>query len=204
MKFSKLQSLYDEKYKDLPDTPDDQLNYILSIKKVDMNKVQSEINRIKNMEWKKMSLLFPIIPCPSPRPRSTSNGHFYVEGAKEHWNYMRDVIQTNHIISTITRFYVDLYIPIPSTMNGTEMYLAQLGYISPLDSDWDNYGKQYSDAIQKILITNDNLIVKGVVTKHYCIKPKVIIRLEYQDGYDSKFNEKRITKSKSYKNLFPN
>lgn len=202
MKLSKLQAIYDEKYRDLPNTPDDQLAYILSTRKVNMDKVQKEIERIEHIPWKKMSFSFPIIPCPSPRPRSTSDGHFYVEGAKEHWNYMKRTIETNHIISTITRFYVETYIPIPNTMTGTEAYLAQLGYISPIDSDWDNYGKQYSDAIQQILITNDNLIVKGVVTKHYCIKPKVVIVLEYQDGYDSKFNERRITNSKSYKKIF--
>lgn len=202
MKFSKLQKIYDEKYENIPSTPDDQLQYIIDTRKVNMDKVNSEIERIKNIPWKRMSFTFPIIPYPTPRPRSTSNGCFYVEGAHDHWQYMKKNIETNHVISTITRFTVDLNIPIPSTMNGTEAYLAQLGYIMPLDSDWDNYGKTYSDAIQQILIINDNLICTGVVNKKYNIKPSVTIILEYQDGYDSKFNEKRITRSKSYKKIF--
>ena len=201
MKFSKLQKIYDEEYSHLPDTPDDQLNYILTTKKVNMDKVRAEIERIENIPWKKIHMQFPLIPYPCPRPRSTSNGRFYVEGAKEHWDYMKRTITDQQIISTMTRFTVDLNIPIPSTMNGTEAYLAQLRYILPIASDWDNYGKTYSDAIQKILIINDNLICSGVVNKYYSIKPYVNIILEYQDGYDSRYNERKIKNSKSYKNL---
>lgn len=201
MKLKKLQKIYTEKYESLPDSYDDQLYYITSNYKVDMNKVASEIDRIKSLEWKKVSFSFPLIPYPAHRPKSTSNGHFYVEGAHEHWLYMNEYLQAHDIIHTATKFTLTLYLPIPeSSMTGTEMYLAQMGYISALgNGDWDNFGKTYSDAIQQIIIINDNIIVEGHVYKKYCIKPRVDLTLEYQEGYDSKYNKRKIESSASYK-----
>lgn len=201
MKLKKLRKIYEEKYESLPDSYDDQLYYITSNYKVDMNKVTSEIERIKSLEWKKVSFSFPLIPYPAHRPKSTSNGHFYVEGAHEHWVFMNEYLKDNNIIHTATKFDLVLYLPMPeSSMTGTEMYLAQMGYINPIGGgDWDNFGKTYSDAIQQILILNDNIIVDGRVVKKYCIKPRVDLILEYQDGYDSKYNKRKIESTVNYK-----
>ena len=201
MKLKKLRKIYEEKYESLPDSYDDQLYYITSNYKVDMNKVTSEIERIKSLEWKKVSFSFPLIPYPAHRPKSTSNGHFYVEGAHEHWVFMNEYLKDNNIIHTATKFDLALYLPMPElSMTGTEMYLAQMGYINPIGGgDWDNFGKTYSDAIQQILILNDNIIVDGRVVKKYCIKPRVDLILEYQDGYDSKYNKRKIESTVNYK-----
>ena len=203
MKLKKLQKLYKEKYESLPDSHDDQLYYITTTHNVDMNKVESEINRIKSLEWKTVSFSFPLIPYPADRPKSTSNGHFYVEGAHEHWIYMNEYLKSHDIIHTATKFNLTLYLPMPeSSMTGTEMYLAQLGYINPIGGgDWDNFGKTYSDAIQQILILNDNIIIEGLVVKKYCIKPRVDLTLQYQEGYDSKYNKRKIESTVSYKKL---
>ena len=52
--------------------------------------------------------------------------------------------------------------------------------------------------IQDILIMNDNIITKGLVEKHYSVKPRVEIEIKYQEGFDSKFNKRRIQSSKAY------
>ena len=206
MKLKKLQKIYKEKYESLPDSYDDQLYYIASNYKVDMNKVVSEIERITKLPWKTASFTFPLIPYPAHRPKSTSNGHFYVEGAHEHWIFMNNYLKENNIIHTATKFDLTLYLPMPqSSMTGTEMYLAQMGYVKPIGGgDWDNFGKTYSDAIQQIIILNDNIIIDGHVAKCYCIKPRVDLKLEYQDGYDSKYNKRKIESTVGYKKLIQN
>lgn len=203
MKMSKLKKIYDEKYAGIPDDYESQLNYISSNKHVDWKKVESEKQRIENMQWKTIEFSFPIIPYPCPRPRSTQNGFFYVEGAHDHWLYMQDKVDAEKIISTAVRFEVTSYMPIPSSMTGTEMMLAQMGYINPYSGgDWDNLGKTYSDALQMILIINDNIIIDGRSIKKYCIKPRVDIKIEYQEDYDSKYNRRKMESSKSYKKIF--
>ena len=202
MKFKKLQKIFNEKYANIPDTFEEQMEYIKENKRIDWDKVNAEIERIKAIPWIALDFSFDVIPCPCPRPRSTSNGIFYVEGAREHWNYMRERIESEKIIATAVKFRVDSYMPIPNGMNTTEMVLAQMGYVNSLSGgDWDNLGKTYSDAIQQILILNDNIIIEGTSAKHYCIKPRVDIHIEYQQEFDSKFNKRKIESSKSFKKI---
>ena len=47
---------------------------------------------------------------------------------------------------------------------------------------------------------NDNIIYKGTCERFYSIKPKVDLTFTYQDRFDSKFNERKIKSSISYKN----
>ena len=126
----------------------------------------------------------------------------YVEGAKENWNYVSKIIQDVPIIHTACKLLVESYYPIPSTMNSSEKILAQMKYIRPVGGgDWDNLGKTYSDAIQRTLIINDNIIISGTSEKYYCLKPRVDITIEYQVDYDSKYNKKRIESTTMYKKL---
>ena len=132
MKFKKLQKIFNEKYANIPDTFEEQMEYIKENKRIDWDKVNAEIERIKAIPWIALDFSFDVIPCPCPRPRSTSNGIFYVEGAREHWNYMRDRIESEKIIATAVKFRVDSYMPIPNGMNTTEMvilFLEEIGTI---------------------------------------------------------------------------
>ena len=84
-------------------------------------------------------------------------------------------------------------------MKRYEIYRAEMKSLNPVAyPDWDNLGKTYSDMIQDILILNDNIVSRGLVEKHYSIKPRVEIEIEYQEGFDSKFNKRRIQSSKAY------
>lgn len=201
MKMSVLNQRYRDCYEDLPDDYNDQLEYLKSRSKINEEKLSESIDMIQNIEWKTLKFSFNVIPQPACRPR-LSNGVFYVEGAKENWNYVRKIIQDANIIHTACKLHVESYFPIPSTMNSVEKVLAQMKYIRPTGGgDWDNLGKTYSDAIQKTLIINDNIIVSGTSEKYYCLKPRVDLTIEYQVDYDSKYNKRRIESSKMYKSL---
>jgi Holliday junction resolvase RusA-like endonuclease len=202
MKMSILNQRYLDSYSDLPDDYNGQIEYIRSNYKIDDNKVQESINIINNIEWKTLKFSFNVIPQPACRPRLTHGGVVYVEGAKENWNYANRIIQNRNIIHTACKLHVESYFPIPNSMNSTEKMLAQMKYIRPVSGgDWDNLGKTYSDAIQKILIINDNIIISGTSDKYYCVKPRVDLTIEYQDDYDSKYNKRKIESSKMYKDL---
>lgn len=205
MKLKKLLKIYDEKYSQYPSSHEEQLEYIRKMHKIDLNKIKDMQNHINDIPWYTQKFTFDIMPYPAHRPKAGANGHFYVEGAHEHWKYMQDAIKNSEIIHTATKFELVVYLPIPSGMSASEKYLAQMGYINPIGGgDWDNFGKTYSDAIQEILILNDNLIIEGLVTKKYALKPRVEIIIKYQLDYDSNFNRRKVEGTKSYKNIISN
>ena len=198
---SKLNQKYREFYEDLPDNYFDQIEYIKSHNKINDKKVSDKIDEINNIEWKTIKFSFNVIPQPACRPRY-SNGIFYVEGAKENWNYVAKIIQDSDIIHTACKLHIESYLPIPESMSSVEKILAQMKYIRPVSGgDWDNLGKTYSDAIQQTLIINDNIIISGTSEKYYCLKPRVDLTIEYQVDYDSKYNKRKIESSKMYKKL---
>jgi Holliday junction resolvase RusA-like endonuclease len=202
MKMSVLNKRYKELYDNLPDDYDSQIEFIKSHYRINDDDVQRLINIITNIEWQKLKFSFNVIPQPACRPRFTGSGVVYVEGAKENWNYVSKIIQDVPIIHTACKLLVESYYPIPSTMNSSEKILAQMKYIRPVGGgDWDNLGKTYSDAIQRTLIINDNIIISGTSEKYYCLKPRVDITIEYQVDYDSKYNKKRIESTTMYKKL---
>lgn len=202
MKMSVLNKRYKELYDALPDDYNDQIEFIKQHTKLDDKKVQDLINYITSLEWKTLKFSFNVIPQPAARPRFTQSGVVYVEGAKENWKYVRQIIYDTPIIHTACKLLVESYFPIPKSMSASEKILAQMKYIRPTGGgDWDNLGKTYSDAIQKTLILNDNIIISGTSEKYYCLKPRVDITIEYQVDYDSNYNKKRIESSIMYKKL---
>ena len=79
-------------------------------------------------------------------------------------------------------------------MTQNEIYLAEIGKIRPLiDPDFDNFCKSYMDAIQGVLISDDNIITDAQIKKYFSIKPRVYIELAYQTRPDSRYNEKILT-----------
>lgn len=195
---------WEELYGDLPESKEELIRIASTVRRVDWKKYEEEKNRIENMQWKSIAVSLSLIPKVTPRARwSSRNNVFYVKGAAENKKIIRHVLAYHQIISTAVKFCVDAYFPIPiSQMKGYEILLAEEGYIRSLvTKDWDNIGKTYSDMIQNYLIINDNIIIDGRVRKFYSLRPHVDIRLEYQESYDSAYNQKRIENSKSYKNM---
>ena len=53
--------------------------------------------------------------------------------------------------------------------------------------------------IQKWILCNDTLIIKGEVNKLYSLKPRVDIIIEYMNNHFSKHDQRLIEQSISYK-----
>lgn len=181
----------------------DYLNQTIPLTEKEKIIMEEESEYAKSIPWETLEIILPIIPLPSPRPRlSGKTGKFYVSGAAENKKLFQYYIEEKYnIIYTQTHFEIKTYLPTPiKSMNKREVYRAEMGDILPISNpDWDNLGKTYSDMIQKILILNDNIISRGVVEKYYSIKPRVVIRISFQKGFDSRFNKRRIQNTKSYK-----
>ena len=200
---NKLVEEYDRRYAHLPNTDKELEDYIREKYKVNQDKVDKMKDDIIGLDWKKIHLILPIIPKPTPRPRYTSKGHMYVKGAAEHKQFFQAILDEHDIIFTTTKIDIDVYLPIPtSSMNSSEILLAQQGFIRPIGGgDWDNIAKTYCDMMQGVLISNDNIIIEGSLRKWYSIKPKVKISLMYQENFDSKYNKRKVTSSKTYRSL---
>ena len=200
---NKLVEEYDRLYAHLPNTDKELEDYIREKYRVNQDKVDKMKDDIIGLEWKQIHLILPIIPKPTPRPRYTSKGHMYVKGAAEHKQFFQAILDEHDIIFTTTKIDIDVYLPIPtSSMNSSEILLAQQGFIRPIGGgDWDNIAKTYCDMMQGVLIRNDNIIIEGSLRKWYSIKPKVKISLMYQENFDSKYNKRKVTNSKTYRSL---
>lgn len=198
----RLKEEYEAAYGNIPDDtdPDGQLQYLRDNYGIDPNKYDKDIHDIMdNYSVKTCFITLPLIPMAAKRPRSSPDGHFYVEGAATHRKLVQDMIDYNGIIYTTCKVDIGIYLPIPYTsMTKKEIYLAYLGLLRPLNEDWDNFAKTYCDSIQNLIIINDNIIVGGKCEKYYSVKPHVNIDIEYATHFDSKFNQRKITKSKSY------
>ena len=201
-KLTKLEKEYNQLYSHLPDDPKETITYLQEHYPVKSNKLIERVEELQNMKWNKIEISLPIIPHPSPRPRN-AGGHFYVKGAKEHRKAVRNLIDTANIVCTAVKINIDIYQPIPvNSMTNMEIHLANMGLLRPISGgDWDNFAKTYCDAIQGYLILNDNIIIEGTCSKYYALKPSISITIEYAENFDSKFNQRKVTKSVGYKNL---
>ena len=155
-------------------------------------------------KWNHISFIFWFIPKATPRARYTGFGkHFYVSDAMNNQKLMQSFVKDHlsdfPMITTACKFYCDAYFPTPSGMTKEEKVRAELKLIRHMSKpDWDNLGKTYSDMIQNTIIMDDSIIVESQVRKYYSTKPRIEITIEYADRYDSKYNERNITKRKQY------
>ena len=195
---TKQETEYKELYGDIPQSEIGRLDYLLNTFKSTNNlkgKITSTITNIRNIKYKELSYTIYLIPKATPRPRATRSGVFYVKGAADNKKIFRQFYKDNDfMIYTPCKFYCTSYLPIPRAMNNLEKILAELGYIRPISKpDFDNLAKTYSDMIQDSLLYDDQLIIEGSSYKYYSIKPRIEIRIEYMEEYDSQFN---LNKSK--------
>ena len=203
--------LYAEKYRNIDSDLKKRIyEYIEShrFSSKDFEELDKDIDRILNIDKEIIKIVLDIIPEPTPRPRlNFRNGNFYVSNAKTNNEFFRVLVSKEELLQdkiyTPVTFTCNTYFPIPSGMNKKEVILAELGLIRPpITKDWDNLGKTYSDMVQKWLLINDGLITKGTSEKFWSLKPRVEITLEYLTEFDCKYNERLITKSKSYIDSF--
>lgn len=192
---------YNAKYGNLPSTQKELIQYIIDHSKLKEEDIQKRIDEINAIPWHEITLHFECLPYATPRPRS-ANGVFYVRGAKKHRKMLQRVVDNAKIIYTRTKFIVKTYQPTPKSMSQMDRLMFEMGAARPnSDPDWDNLGKTYSDMVQKVLLVNDNIISSGYVDKFYSIKPRIEIIIQYQERFDTKFNERRMLSTKGFKDL---
>lgn len=190
------------KYGDIPSDEEARLKYILDKYSFNEKSLDKAITRLDSVDWKSVEFTLYLIPMPTPRPRYDGN-HFYVKGAARNKRLVKRFIERN-IIFTRCEIYIEAYLPTPtSLMSNAEIYLAEIKRIYPVGSaDVDNLMKTYMDMIQGHLLLNDNIVTLGHLEKFYSVKPRLVIHIRYQDGFDSHFNEKRVTNTTAYKAEF--
>lgn len=201
-KLSNAEREYLYKYGDLPNDTEGLLHYIEQKYPITQKMMDKAMTRFEGLEWKTVEFVLYLVPTPSPRPRSNGH-HFYVKGAAQNKKLIRKFIERN-IIFTRCEISIEAYLPTPvSLMNHAEIYLAERKLIFPVGSaDVDNLMKTYMDMIQGHLLLNDNIVTMGHLEKFYSLKPRLLIQIRYQTGFDSRYNEKRIQGSKAYKDEF--
>ena len=190
------------KYGDITSDEEARLKYILDKYSFNEKSLDKAITRLDSVDWKSVEFTLYLIPMPTPRPRYDGN-HFYVKGAARNKRLVKRFIERN-IIFTRCEIYIEAYLPTPtSLMSNAEIYLAEIKRIYPVGSaDVDNLMKTYMDMIQGHLLLNDNIVTLGHLEKFYSVKPRLVIHIRYQDGFDSHFNEKRVTNTTAYKAEF--
>lgn len=199
---NKLIKDYQEKYASLPEVKEDLIAYIGKNYKINWDQYDKLKQHIHSLVDNEITMTIFLEPHPSPRPRSTSNGHFYVKGAKLHKEAMMELVQGCGIICTSTEVDIKTYFDPPKAFNPTTLLLAEEGLIRPLSNgDWDNLAKTYCDMIQGILIINDNIITKGTCSKYYSIKPRIELTLKYKSGFDCKYNMRKVMNTKAFQEL---
>lgn len=193
---------YNMLYSKYPDDQESLVRYLEDNLKYDKTKLELEEARIKDIKWNTKECTFYLIPKGTPRPRSDGT-HFYVKGASQLKKTFRKFLYNEGIICTRVDYTLITYQPTPiNSMTNTEVILAEKGLIRPISTpDFDNLAKTYTDALQGVILLNDNIINPGRVEKYYSIKPRIKILLRYQDNFDCKYNEKKTVNSVGYKKL---
>lgn len=190
------------KYGALPNDAEELLNYVRARYPASPQKYDAVLDRINALEWRTMEFILYLVPTPTPRPRYDGN-HFYVKGAAQNKRLIKKLIE-KHIISTRVEIDIKAFLPTPtSQLTNAEIYMAEARMIYPVGAaDVDNLMKTYMDMIQGHLLVNDCIVTRGLLEKFYSIKPRLEITIRYQTGYDCRYNEKRVTKSKAYTEEF--
>lgn len=199
--------LYQEKYKHVPKDRIERIRSYLEtvgFSHKDEKRFDEEVKRIKAIEFEAIKIVFYILPEVTPRPRANLfTGAFYVKNAASNNKFMKLVVENENrlkgLIATPCYFYCRSYFPIPKHFSKVDTLLAEMGFIRPpIQKDWDNLGKTYSDMIQRWLLVNDALILSGTSEKFWSLKPRVEIEIDYMVDYDCNHNRRNILRSKTY------
>lgn len=205
-----MEKIYKEKYLNIPECAKERLEYLeesLNLSDKNRANIASDIDRISKIEKRKVEFTIYELPLATDRPRGNFLKRiFYVNNTKLNKDFMKTKMNTielkDDLIITDTIVTVAYYLPIPDSMRKEDKMLAEMGYIDPLQvPDNDNVYKTYTDMLNELLILDDRIIVKSIISKHYSIKPRVEVTIEYYKDFKCKRQEDNIKKSKSYKKL---
>lgn len=185
----RIQEEYNEKYKDIPNTHEERLEYLIHSKKYrgdllkDLEKARKQLGKIK---WKTYSFIIDMEPQSTARPRHTFTGRTYVPHAAERAdlfeNFILPTLIDPPVISNPCIAHIDFYEKTPSTFNQVRRILAEEKRLPNMTvRDIDNMLKAVLDFIQHGMLENDNKVYIGHIGKWYSIKPRIEITIKYLD-----------------------
>ena len=217
---------YSEKYNDIPLDDDERLMYLVD--KFDLSEIK--MKEILDKRSAMMQNLFFYecqvvqlleIPEGSERPRfrivnkknfnhvamTSQFVHVYTPHAAEDHTYMKklcddELMQLDYLINTPCILEYNAFYPIPSNMNVTDIFLAEIGLIRPAITkpDWDNLGKKYCDMYNHNVWLDDSQVYDASVHKYYSVLPRVEIKLRYLNAVYTRNQYKQIIGRKDYDN----
>ena len=114
---------YHVMYSNYPDTQEELISYLENTLRVDRDKLITEENRIKSINWIEEEFTFYLVPKGTPRPRSCGS-HFYVKGARQMKKTFEKFLHEKGIICTRCEFTLITYQPTPiNSMTNIEIIL---------------------------------------------------------------------------------
>lgn len=199
---------YDAKYSSIPNEINQRIISMmekLNVKEEDMGRILRRKEEIvTNTKYEKLKLVIYEMPEGSKRPRFNGNSFsFYVEDAAVNKKLMTTLMNNDmpDFKLITTPVYIDLvyFLPIPKAMPKDDQILAEMGYIECIEKpDFDNCAKTYTDASSGCIYIDDKYIVDARVRKFFSSKPRVELEIKWTNGYASRFNQKKVIKSKLY------
>lgn len=213
------EKIYDQKYSSIPRDYMERLSWMYDKYHMTKDKADNIIDcRNRMLQQLQFSQeIFVVLyeePEGSPRPRARlvtknnmissaiSNPNFIqiysLTGASDR-NFMKrliteeDMIQLNNLICTPCNVDYTAFFKTPSYFNVTEVYLAEMGCIRPINKpDFDNIEKKYSDMYNGNVWIDDSLVVDSSIHKYYSILPRVEIRLRFLNLLYNKYQYKSM------------
>lgn len=214
---------YQEKYGNIPVDYEQRLRYMIDMYNLSPKKMDEIIEKRNRMldnlffyECKVVQLLE--VPEGSARPRfvkltkrnynraamGASDIRVYTPNAADDHNHMKklcdeELVELDRLISTPCSIVYDAFLPTPSYMSTTDVFLSEIGLIRPPDKpDWDNIGKKYCDMYNHNVWLDDAMVYDGCVHKYYSILPRIEISLKYINAVYTKRQYDRIVNRKDY------
>ena len=219
---------YDEKYSSIPKDYNERLSWMINNYNLSPSKMDSIIDRKRNMENSLSYYNFKIILYEDPegakRPRfrlvnrknymnaAMSSGqfvHVYSPNAAEDHMFMHrmlgsELLSLQGFIQTPCQVCLNVYFKTPSYFNNSDTILAEIGLHRHIQKpDWDNIGKKYTDMFNANLWLDDNLVIDGEVHKYYSILPRVEIYIRYLNYITNIHQYNQIINRKDYNTNYP-
>ena len=146
----------------------------------------------KSIKWKRVSIVIPLAPKPSQRPRLCGY-RVYVPGASKNGTFFQNnVLPTLRglFITTPCKVKLDIFVETPNSFTKTQKCLAEMKVLRPWAStgDVDNYEKALLDMIQPNekrghigILMDDCLVIEMHSNKYYSIKPRYELTITFMD-----------------------
>jgi len=143
-------------------------------------------------------------PMKTERPRVSSFGsfsHIYSPNAAANHSYFEKAIRTLvselRLINTPAEIEVNAFIEMPAQVKPDEVILFEARAIPIIGGpDADNIFKCYTDIMNEVILTDDDVVWSAHVNKYYSVLPRVEITITYPKSHESDYIYNKVIKRK--------